>query len=165
MKVLKTDNWTVSASWNENHRSPPSSFFSCTGSLKTGPWLRKVCIFDFVVIPCCCLSNAARQCSSSCYTLSGLILIPPIRVVGQKCQPDKMSSRLKGHQVGLMSFDDKSYVPIYKWSIFFWRTNGSTKETGCLKKKLSFTDLSISWLDLPLRATRPWKLIFLEFFY
>ena len=32
--------------------------------------------------------------------------------------------------------------------------------TGCLKK-LSFTDLSISRLDWPLRAARPWKLTFL----
>ena len=31
-----------------------------------------------------------------------------------------------GHQVGLMSFDDKSYVPVHKWFRFFWRTNGST---------------------------------------
>ena len=57
-----------------------------------------------------------------------------------------------GHHVGLVSFDDKSYVPVYKWSRFFWQTNWSTGSTGCLKK-LSFTDLSISRLDLPLRAT------------
>ena len=65
------------------------------------------------------------------------------------------------HQVGLMSFDDKSYMPVYKWSRFFWRTKGCTNRgTGCLKK-LSFTDLSISRLDWPLRATRPWKSTFL----
>ena len=49
MKELETDNWIANASWNENCRSPPSDFFSCTNSLKTGRWLRKVCIFDLVV--------------------------------------------------------------------------------------------------------------------
>ena len=96
-----------------------------------------------------------------------------------KCQPDKMPTGLfsvvgilsgtsqhvltlcPNHQVGLMSFDDKSYMPVYKWSRFFWRTKGCTNRgTGCLKK-LSFTDLSISRLDWPPRATRPWKLTFL----
>ena len=105
-----------------------------------------------------------------------------------KCQPDKMPTGLflwlafrpsqllvsilsgtsqhvltlcPNHQVGLMSFDDKSYMPVYKWSRFFWRTKGCTNRgTGCLKK-LSFTDLSISRLDWPLRAACPWKLTFL----
>ena len=52
-----------------------------------------------------------------------------------------------------------SYVSVFKWSRFFWQTSGSTGGTGG-PIKLSFTGPSIRRLDLPLRATRPWKSIF-----
>ena len=143
------------------HESP-SSFLSCTNSLKTGRRLRKVCIFDLVVSPCCYLRKAARQCSSSCNTLMDLIMIiiPPIRPNPPICPGAQTSS--KDYRFARLSLPGKRISLRRSWSWrATWSRSTSPTQPGGARSAIKSRYARLSW-NVSLHTTNvhhlhPWK--------